>query len=96
MKGKVGRGRKKRKEGGNSRLPFYFFGSGTQGRECVTLTSHWKIHHESYFTAHPEHFNPISTGRFFTNFLLGGRLLAPLIFSETTRDITIRLTPIVL
>ena len=41
-------------------------------------------------------FNPISTGRFFTNFVLGGGVVRPLFFSQTTRDITIRLTTIVL
>ena len=41
--------------------------------------------------------NPISTGRFFTHFVLGGgAFFAPPLFSETTREITIRLTPIVL
>ena len=40
--------------------------------------------------------NPIGTGRYFTHFVLGGgRFSPPLFFSETTRDITIRLTPIV-
>ena len=43
-------------------------------------------------------FNPISTGRLFTNFVLVGGVFhpPPPLFSETTRSITIRLTPIVL
>ena len=42
-------------------------------------------------------FNPISTGRFFTHFVLGGGVFRPPhFFFQITRDITIRLTPIVL
>ena len=40
--------------------------------------------------------NPISHGVFFRYFGMGGRFWPPLIFSETTKDITMKLSSIVL